>query len=322
MEEVFILKEYKTLNQQINILSKRGLVIKNKEDAKLYLLTNNYYNIINGYSKFFQNENDKYISGTTFEEIKHLYLFDKKIKHALFSSIIDTESHLKSIFAHRFSEKFSKSIDAYLDLKNYKNAKPSTSISTISHLYEIIKKQNMFPNSSISHYTKKYNLVPLWVIVNYINFGTLRYMLASAGTDIQNSVARDLINFIQLNIDTPETFPPETMLSFIENINDVRNICAHNNRLIGFNCKRDSRFWKSLHKKYHIQTKDTRRSVYSVFITLQCFLTNHEYGTLHNTILKLTKRLDRSLKAISVNNILVQLGFPNDWHKNTKKIIY
>lgn len=55
-------KDFKNLNDQISILSNRGLRINDYEKCKQYLLTNNYYNIINGYSKFFQkNDNDIYI---------------------------------------------------------------------------------------------------------------------------------------------------------------------------------------------------------------------------------------------------------------------
>ncbi|HFX4005585.1 TPA: Abi family protein, partial [Streptococcus pyogenes] len=47
------MKEFKSITEQIQILRDRGLTIENQEKAELYLLTNNYYNIINGYGKFF-----------------------------------------------------------------------------------------------------------------------------------------------------------------------------------------------------------------------------------------------------------------------------
>lgn len=51
-----------------------------KKKLKKYLLCNNYYNVINYYSKFFMISNDQYIKGTTFDEISHIYYFDKEIK--------------------------------------------------------------------------------------------------------------------------------------------------------------------------------------------------------------------------------------------------
>ena len=39
-------KEFKTLEQQIEILKNRGMTIKDEDKTKKYLLSNNYYNII------------------------------------------------------------------------------------------------------------------------------------------------------------------------------------------------------------------------------------------------------------------------------------
>ena len=40
---LFLLKEFKTIDEQIELLKIRGLVINDEQAAKLYLLTNNYY---------------------------------------------------------------------------------------------------------------------------------------------------------------------------------------------------------------------------------------------------------------------------------------
>ncbi len=68
------MKPFKTLNQQISLLKERGMVIHDEETAKNYLLSNNYYNIINGYGKYFPMSGETYTNGTTFEEISRLYL--------------------------------------------------------------------------------------------------------------------------------------------------------------------------------------------------------------------------------------------------------
>ena len=46
-------KPFKTLDEQISILKSRGLIIPDEEAAKLSLLCNNYYNVINYYSKLY-----------------------------------------------------------------------------------------------------------------------------------------------------------------------------------------------------------------------------------------------------------------------------
>ena len=49
MEGVFFMKPFTTIDDQIALLKQRGLLIPDKKNARLYLLENNYYNIINGY---------------------------------------------------------------------------------------------------------------------------------------------------------------------------------------------------------------------------------------------------------------------------------
>ena len=107
---------FETINEQINILKHRGLIIHNEERAKRYLLTNNYYNIINGYSKFFQDHEDHFVDGATFDEIRELYWFDKEFKQVLLNGILNAEHHLKSIAAYRFAESNSRSKYPYLQI--------------------------------------------------------------------------------------------------------------------------------------------------------------------------------------------------------------
>ena len=103
----------------------------------------------------------------------------------------------------------------------------------------------------------KHQNVPIWVLANYLDFGDLRHMLISSTTKIQNAVAKDMMSFIYQHIPEAKIFPPETMLSFVENINDIRNICAHNNRLIGFNCRRDIDILPMPKGREFLDTNDT-----------------------------------------------------------------
>ena len=315
------MKTFKTLEEQIQLLRNRNLIINDEEYAKNYLLSNNYYNIINGYGKYFPQEEENYTNGTSFEEVAMLYLFDKELKQTFFRAIINVEAHLKAIFAYRFAEMFPDKPYAYLNTECYDKNKTLSVISTISHLSQIINRQQKYRNTSINHYINKYNDVPIWVLANYLDFGELRCMLSSSLPSLQNKVAKDLCSFVRQHNPKAGVFPPEVMTSFIENINDVRNICAHNNRLLGFQCRRDDKYWADLHCKYNIKATDYRRSVFSVFVSVQCFLSKSEYSTLHNTILKSMKKyLNKSIKTISDNSITDSLGFPKDWHKISNKL--
>lgn len=316
------MKEFKTISEQIALLKSRGLIIPDENKVRLYLLTNNYYNIINGYSKYFPQDNETYVAGTTFDEVWGLYIFDKELKEAFLKAILNTEAHLKAVFAYRFAEMFPSPTYAYLYTECYDQAKILSVGNTISKLSQLIKQRKTLRGTSISHYFDKHHDVPIWVLVNYMDFGSLRNMLSVVRTDLQNIVAKDMSHFISEHIPNAPKFEPETMLSFLENINDVRNVCAHNNRLLGFRCRRDSRYWAPLHDLYAIGANSDRRNVYSVFLSLQCFLTSIEYGTLHNSIRKRMNHLHNRLHSVNANEILKSIGFPENWNDNTPKIQY
>lgn len=118
-----MLKKFQTLEQQITLLQSRGLIIDDIDKAKKYLLSNNYYNLINGYGKFFQDKENHFKLNTNFDEIYELYFIDKEIKQTIFDSILNVEHHLKSILAYRFAEKYSDKRYAYLDINSYSSEK-------------------------------------------------------------------------------------------------------------------------------------------------------------------------------------------------------
>lgn len=321
MEGVFFVKPFKTLDEQVHLLQERGLAITDIDRTKNYLLSNNYYNIINGYGKYFPRKGDTFTGGTTFDEVSRLYLLDKELKQAFFKAIIEAESHLKAVFAYRFAEAYPNMPYAYLNIANYANDKALSVVSTIYQLSGIINRQQRFPDNSIQHYVKTHGDVPVWVLVNYLDFGKLRHMITSSKTSLQNIIAKDMGSFIRQHVPSPKIFPPETMLSFIENINDIRNICAHNNRLLGFSCRRDSKYWASLHQFHGIGENDQKRNVFSVFLTLQCFLSRIEYAALHNKTRKLMHAHLKHIPSLPADQILSLLGFPAGWHISTPKII-
>lgn len=113
IEVFFLQKQFKTLDEQILLLQERGLTIPNVEKAKWYLLTNNYYNIINGYGKYFQDTTDHYITGASFNEISNLYFLEEEIKKSVFNAALQIEHHLKSITAYHFAEQYSDQTYAF-----------------------------------------------------------------------------------------------------------------------------------------------------------------------------------------------------------------
>lgn len=74
-------KEFKTIEEQINILKERGLKISNETEAADFLKYNNYYRI-SGYSLTLRNH-DVFSKNSEFQNIMDIYNFDYELRHIL-----------------------------------------------------------------------------------------------------------------------------------------------------------------------------------------------------------------------------------------------
>ena len=88
-------KKFKNLDEQIEILKYKGVIIENEAYAKEILLRENYF-FISGYRYpfFASKDQKKYIEGTTFEEIYSLFLFDRSFRNILFKNLLIIENNL------------------------------------------------------------------------------------------------------------------------------------------------------------------------------------------------------------------------------------
>lgn len=91
-------KTFKTLDEQVQILKNRGLVINDEEKAKQILLKENYF-FINGYRHLFVKswKDNNFIPGTTFEELYAMFVFDRRIRNIFFKNLLIIENNMKSL---------------------------------------------------------------------------------------------------------------------------------------------------------------------------------------------------------------------------------
>ena len=117
-------KEFKNLNEQIEILKQKGLIINNPEYAKDVLFRENYF-FLNGYRLLFMKSNvdRRYVDGATFEELYSMFLFDRELRNILFKNILIIENNIKSIISYQLSLKYGYREKEYLVPKNFTSNK-------------------------------------------------------------------------------------------------------------------------------------------------------------------------------------------------------
>lgn len=312
------MRPFKTNKEQLRIINNRGVKIincRNYKKAKRYLLTNNYYDIMNGYGRYFWVNTNNF-NGTTFDEIVHLYEFDKAIRTDFLDATLIAEKHIGSIIAYYISERCHALNDqeAYLEASFYSG---NTSYLRGRFRALINKHRKKRGNNPIKNHINNHGGVPFWVMVNYLTFFEI-YTILDKVPSIQNKVAIAVQTFMKEHMTISVPFTPRELLQFVYNIYEIRNQCGHNGRLLDFKCKNNLRYYSPLHDKYGVAPTAQKQDVYNVFIAIQCFLSKNEYAQLHNSIRKRMNYLENKLVTIDITKIQMTLGFPPNWNQRQR----
>lgn len=307
------MKEFKTYQEQIEILKSPGIVINNEEFALEKLQEDNYYNIINGYKDLFIDSN-QYIQGTTFEEIYSLFEFDRNLKSILLKNILIVENILRTLIAYNFSLKYGN--DNYLKIDNFETLKNSgckkekyqERIEQIQKLIcnmQLDIANNIKKKPYINHYILNYGFVPLWVLVNAISLGRLSQFYSLMDQSIRINVSR------KWNVKENE------LNQFIKNLSYFRNLCAHDERV--YNATINQPIPDTIyHYKLNLKKKDNnfiqgKSDLFSLIISLKMLLPNDKFNTMCNQIEGRMKSLEKKIFVINPQKIFDKMGFPLNW---------
>lgn len=310
-------KDFKTYDEQIDLLASRGISLSTSDQrgrAKKILQHEGYYNLINGYKKMFlvppsedarQDYVETYKTGTTIDEIHALYLFDQKLREAIFPFVLKIETNIKSLIAYYFPKEHGYA--NYLVYTNFDTTKKDAAknITTlISNLHQQLSSR--YSDPSIRHYLSVYGYVPLWVLNNILTLGTISKFYSLMLQPERQAIA----NIFGLS--------DSNMESFIYYITSIRNFCAHGNRLFCFRSKHplaDTDIHKELNipKNKNNEYAYGKRDLFAVFIILKTLLPRNDFSRLIKKIERAVQTLQTRISVISINDVYREMGFPEDW---------
>ena len=98
-------KKWLSVTEQIQRLQSRGLIIADMATAADFLSHLNYYRFT-GYGLVFEQPRHTYLAGTTFEQIRQAYEFDRALRDLFTESIELIELDLRTALAHTFGETY------------------------------------------------------------------------------------------------------------------------------------------------------------------------------------------------------------------------
>ena len=305
-------KEFKTLDEQIEILKNRGLVINDIDKTKELLLRENYF-FINGYRHIFmKNHKDSlFISGTTFEELYAVFQFDRSFRNVLFKNLLIVENNLKSIIAYKLSKRYGIREKDYLKPSNF--SQDIKKVRQVNDVLNKIKRQiklNGRQHSATLHYISNYGYVPLWILVKLLSFGMINELYSILKPDDKLAIAE------YYNLDV------ETLGIYIALLSNYRNLCAHEDIVYDHRTQKeipDTRYHMELDvpttNDEYIYGKD---DIFAVVIMLKCMLTESDFTDFVNEVSYDLNLLDGRVNIIPQSKILDRMGFPSNWEEIAK----
>ncbi len=297
-------KTFKSLDEQIEILRGKGLVIADEDFAKEILLRENYF-FLTGYRFLFMKSTTdrRFHTGTTFEELYSMFIFDRQIRNILFKNILVVENNLKSILSYVVSKNHGFKEKNYLNPNNFVH--DSSRNRQINDLIHKMKRQiniNGKQHSATSHYLSNYGFIPLWIVVKVLSFGIVGELF----TVLQYDDKKEIAEYFEIDIESLEEYLPI--------LANYRNLCAHED--ICYLNKSQTFINNTVYHnllnipKINGEYIYGKNDLFALIIILKRILDEPDFNLLLNELEYEISILNGKLHSISINKVLDEMGFP------------
>ena len=301
-------KIFKTLDEQVEILKNKGLVISDEKKVRKILFKENYF-FISGYRHLFARGNTKlFLEGTTFEELYGTFIFDRTIRNIFFKNILIVENNIKSIMSYQLSKKYGFKEKDYLNIDNF--SQDSLHSRQVHDVLDKVKRQirvNGRQHTATTHYIDNYGYIPLWILVKVLSFGIMAEFFSILKDEDKNAICQNY----NITVDTMSTY-----LSLLSNF---RNVCAHEDILYDHRTQRvipdcDYHFLLNI-PQVEEEFIYGKNDLFSLVIILKQMLSKKEFDEMIDDVKKAVEVLDEIVDVVPLSKILNQVGFPSNWYQ-------
>lgn len=299
-------KTFLNLDQQIEALHNKGLIICDYEKARNILLRENYF-FISGYRHPFLENKKNYYEGTTFEELHSLFLFDRQLRNIIFKNILIFENNLKSVLSHVLSKNHGFKEKVYLNPSTLTS--DPTKNKMVNDLVRKMKRQilvNGKQHSATKHFIYNYGFIPLWVVVKVLSFGIIGELFRVLKPEDQYEIADTL------------GIRVEKLVDYLPLLANYRNLSAHED--ICYENKTQKHIGNTIyHEILNIEKKENdfikgKNDLFALVIILKHVLTDDDFNLFMNEVNYELDILKGKLKSIEIDVILNRMGFPDNYN--------
>lgn len=223
-------KDWKSYEEQMEILRSRGMIIDDESEAKRFLGRVGYYRL-SGYSYPFRqfdkagNRSDHFVANTRFSDVIGLYNFDRKLRLLALDAIERIELAIQVEIAYLLGERnpfaHLEPSELHGHFTRGQYGKLSQHQVWVSEYNELVKRAQ--GKAFVAHNLNKYGQLPIWVAIEIFDFGRLSKLYA--GMKIKDRIKIEQ----QFGLTSGNEFQ-----TWLRGFNFIRNTAAHHGRL--WNC--------------------------------------------------------------------------------------
>jgi len=208
-----------TIDQQIALLTLRGMSFQDHALAVKSLQNLNYYRLSGYWLRYQQDrQTHTFSAGTTFEQVILDYVFDRDLRLLVLDAVEQIETSIRTRWAHMLGLQYGAHahLDSTLFRQNHPKWNHSTAITVIA---EAVKQSR---EDFIQHLRKTYDeaLPPVWAVVEVLSLGQISRLYANLRYKHDRQI-------IAADYGVDESL----MISFLHHVSVIRNLCAHHSRL-------------------------------------------------------------------------------------------
>ncbi|MBK5211059.1 MAG: Abi family protein [Coriobacteriia bacterium] len=234
-------KPFKTIDELICLMNARG--ISTSINTKGIIEREGYYQIINGYKPLFIDikatelaGEDRFVSGTTFDQIYSLFEFDRDLRMVLLKYLTVAESLLKSITVYKISERYKDDDEPYLNRDIYcqelkKDRLVCNLIQDFKRKLGRLETDGYQNKGYLKHYLTKHSSVPFWVFVNCLSFGDIFKCYTLQKESMRSNIAKAFSLMFQSNWCVSQRINEKDLRIMYDHLKELRNACAHDERV-------------------------------------------------------------------------------------------
>lgn len=275
-----------TVDEQIKKLRERGCIIKDEQLVRDTLRYVNYFRLAN-YFEPFSISKRRYEEGTTFEKILAIYELDRKLRSILIAALEEIEISLRAAVSNFHALKYGAL--GYTNSSTFSHSHNHSSfMGKVNHLIEVNEDREF-----VRHYNRKYGgCFPLWVAMELFSFGTLAFFYKDMHTADKKAIAEEYYGCSASELD-----------NWIFCLNELRNYCAHYNRIYGNHFPVDPKTPTGL-------SVTLQNNVFGYMMVMKALY--HNRDNWNERVVKPVARLLR--KNVDIVR-LGDLGFPDNWEE-------